>query len=193
MYWRVGWRIVVLRADPSDLPYAPSLTAAAIAGLSSIYPAWLLGLVASRGEAPPDLGALLLAVGVVPTAGLVGACVLILRGFRLIERFAQFALAMSLVQGLAMLGVFLPASLVQGLAGPDGGYGALIAMVLVALSALPLFVLAWYGLAMSHVWARTVERGLGLGLLLTLLQNAGLFAAWFLGFAALGFSSGPTD
>jgi hypothetical protein len=42
-----------------------------------------------------------------------------------------------------------------------------------------LFALAvtlWYGLAMSHIWARTLDRGYALGLLMTLLMNVAMWA-----------------
>ena len=192
-FGRAAWRLVVFRAAPFDMPYAPWLAAAGIALLASIYPAWLGALILARGEAPSGVAALLLAVGVVPTAGLVAVCFLILRAFHLVGRFAQFALAMTVVQGLAMLGLFVPSALLATLVGPEGRQGLLAVVPLVALSALPLFALAWYGLAMSRVWALTLDRGHGLGFLMTLLQNVGLFAAWFIGFAIMGVSSGSPE
>jgi hypothetical protein len=178
---RFGAQLLVLRAGPEDLPYSPRLTWVAMALMAAIYPAWMLTLTA-RSPQPEDLGLWPMLVWTIAPAGaMLGVCALLLRAFALQDRFHQFALALALVHGLAMLALFGSSSARLWVVGPQAE-GAFEIAVLLASGLVPVAVLLWYGLAMSHVWARTLDRGYGVGLLMTLVQNA---AMWILPFVLL--------
>ncbi|MCZ8062675.1 hypothetical protein [Silanimonas sp.] len=170
-----GARLLVLRSGPEDLPYSPALTWIAIALMASTYPAWMIVLSETPPGSVPPTGGLLLAWAIGPVACLLGACALVLRAFDRASRFNQFAMALSLVHGLTMLAMFGSVLVRVKLTGPEPveqGWRVAVAW----LSALvPLAVTLWYGLAMSHVWARTLDRGYAVGLLMTLLMNAAMW------------------
>jgi hypothetical protein len=173
---RFGARLLVLRAGPEDLPYSPQLTWMAVVLMASIYPAWMVTLTA-RSPQPEDLGLWpMLVWTVAPAGGMLGVCALLLRAFGMQDRFHQFALALAVVHGLAMLLLFGSSFARMLIVGPQAEGGLEFAVLWIS-GLVPFAALLWYGLVMSHVWARTLERGYGVGLLMTLVQNA---AMWIL-------------
>lgn len=166
--------MLTLRAGPEDLPYSPRLTWLALASMAAIYPAWMLALTI-RSPRPEDLGPVpMLVWTLAPAGGMVGVCALLLRAFGMRERFHQFALGLALVHGLAMLVLFGSMLARSVIVGPEAEGGVEFAVLWISGLA-PFAGLLWYGLAMSHVWARTLERGYGVGLLMTLVQNAAMW------------------
>jgi hypothetical protein len=173
--WHSGGRLLVLRAGPEDLPFAPMLTWAALGMMAAIYPTWMLTISqAPDGAVLPPIG-LAIAWALVSVLGLVGFCVVVLRSFGLGARFHQFALGLALVHGLAMALMFGSILVRMRVVGPDPVDGSWRIALAWGTALLPIASTLWYGLAMSHVWAKTLDRGYGLGLMMTLLQNA---ATW---------------
>jgi hypothetical protein len=170
--WRYGGRLLVLRAGPEDLPYSPALTWIALGLMASIYPTWMLTI-----SEPPE-GSVLPGIGfafgwtLVSLAGLLGMCIGALRVFGYAGRFHQFALALALVHGFAMAVILGSVLMRMTFVGPDPVESSWRTALALGTTLLPTAALLWYGLAMSHVWARTLDRGYGVGLLMTLLQNA---------------------